>query len=434
MTAAITRASAKLAPAAPVRAVHLGLGSFHRSHQAWYTAAAPDWGIAAYTFRNTELPRALNAQEGAYTMRVPGEADAVEAIGAISRAHAGGEVEPWLRDLASPEVEVLTLTVTEAAYAPPEPGRDSATARLLAGLRGRYRANGAPITVVPCDNLPANGAVLRSVLRASVSDDARFAGWIEDHVSIVSTVVDRITPAPVSGDAEAAARLSGLRDAAPVVAEPFTEWLLCGSFAAGRPRWERRGARFVDDIDVYASRKLWFLNGAHTLLAYAGLARGHRTIRDAVNDGRLAALVQEWWDTAARHIAVDPAEIAEYRRNLLIRFAARGIRHELAQIAHDGSQKIPARLLPVFRAERAAGRLPAPVVFGLAAWLRHVQTGQARDPRDAELAEAARSTDAVRRSLLALDPEIGADDELVSAVGAEVRSMAGRGSVLTTRR
>ncbi|TWG07776.1 mannitol dehydrogenase family protein [Saccharopolyspora dendranthemae] len=424
MTVRITRAAAKLGPAAPVRAVHLGLGAFHRSHQAWYTACAPEWGIAAYTFRNTELPRALTEQEGAYTLRVPGEVDAVEAIGSISRAHAGGEQEQWLRDLASPEVEVLTLTVTEAAYARPEPHRDSAMGRVLAGLRARHRAHGAPITLVPCDNVPANGEVLRSVIRAAAAGDPAFVEWTEAQVGIVSTVVDRITPAPGTDAAEEAARVIGFQDAAPVVAEPFTEWLLSGNFTGERPPWERRGARFVNDIGAYTDRKLWFLNGAHTLLAYAGLAHGHRTIRDAVRDARLAALVQEWWDTAARHINVDTSEIGEYRRNLFMRFAARGIRHELAQIAGDGSQKIPARLLPVLRAERAAGRLPAAVVIGLACWLRHVQTAEVRDPRAAELVEAARSREPVRRTLIALDHDLGTDDDLVSAVAAEHRTPA----------
>ena len=298
--------------------------------------------------------------------------------------------------------------------------------RVLAGLRARHRAHGAPITLVPCDNVPANGEVLRSVIRAAAAGEPAFAEWTEAQVGIVSTVVDRITPAPGPDAGAAAARVIGLRDAAPVVAEPFSEWLLSGSFTGARPPWERRGARFVSDIGVYTDRKLWFLNGAHTLLAYAGLAHGVSTIRDAVRDARLAALVQEWWDTAARHIALDTAEIGEYRRNLFMRFAARGIRHELAQIAADGSQKIPARLLPVLRAERAAGRLPAAVVIGLACWIHHLQTAEVRDPRAAELVEAARSREPVRRTLIALDHDLGTDDDLVSAVAAEHRTPTAR--------
>ncbi|MFC7344197.1 mannitol dehydrogenase family protein [Saccharopolyspora griseoalba] len=428
MTTRIDRASAGLPPAAPVRAVHLGLGGFHRSHQAWYTAASPEWGIAAYTFRNTELPRALEQQEGAYTLLVPGAPEATEAIGSISRAHPGADRASWSRDLACPDVAVLTLTVTEAAYAAPERDADSATGRLLAGLRERFRTSGAPIALVPCDNVPDNGAVLRSVLRAATRDDLRFSGWLEEQVSIASTVVDRITPAPTPRDVREVLDTTGLRDEAPVVAEPFSEWLISGDFPAGRPPWELRGARFVDDVGVYQQRKLWFLNGAHTLLAYAGLARGHRTVREAVGDDVLVEMVQAWWQTASRHIPIDAAELAEYRRRLIERFAAPGLRHELAQIAEGGSQKIPARWLPVLRAERAAGRLPEPLVRGLAAWVAHLRVGEVRDPRAAELVGSARAADPVRRTLSALGPDAGADDELVSAVGAELATLAKAGN------
>jgi fructuronate reductase len=423
MTTRINRTSAKLPAAAPVRAVHMGLGGFHRSHQAWYTACSPEWGIAAYTFRNTELPRVLNEQEGAYTLLVPGAPNGTELVGSISRAHAGGDRASWLDDLASPEVAVLTLTVTEAAYAAPEPNQDSAMQRLLSGLRGRFRANGAPITLVPCDNVPDNGAVLRSVVRAAARDDVRFAAWIDEQVSIVSTVVDRITPASTAQDARSALATTGLVDEAPVVAEPFSEWLISGEFPAGRPPWEQRGARFVDDVGVYQKRKLWFLNGAHSLLAYAGLARGHRTVREAVDDDALAETVHGWWDTASRHISIEPAEIAEYRGRLIERFAAPGLQHELAQIASDGSQKIPARWLPVLRAERAAGHLPESLVRGFAAWAAHLRLGQARDPRAEELVGAARSANPARRLLIALDEDSGADDELVAAIDAELTTL-----------
>ncbi|RRO17092.1 mannitol dehydrogenase family protein [Saccharopolyspora rhizosphaerae] len=396
--------------------MHLGLGSFHRSHQAWYTECDPEWGIAAHTFRNTALPRALTEQQGAYTLLLPGEEAKAEVVGSISRAHAGAEQERWLADLASPDVAVVTTTVTEAGYAAPVPGQDSAMQRLVTGLRERYRAGGAPLTLVPCDNLPGNGGVLRDVLRTAARDEHRFAEWLDEHVTVVSTVVDRITPAPTSADRATALAATGLRDEVPVVTEPFAEWVLAGEFPAGRPRWEQRGARFVDDVDVHQKRKLWFLNGAHTLLAHAGLARGRRTIREAVDDDVLLATVQQWWDVAAQHIAIEPGELAEYRRRLLERFAAPGIEHRLAQIACDGSQKIPARLLPVLRAERAAGRVPEPAVTVLAAWQSHLRHDDVRDPRAAELVELARSRGPTRRLLLALDQELGADDELVAAV------------------
>ncbi|WP_243789606.1 mannitol dehydrogenase family protein [Saccharopolyspora gloriosae] len=413
---------------APVRAVHLGLGGFHRAHQAWYTAADPEWGIAAYTFRSTELPAELNAQRGLYSLLVRGCDDPVRTVASISRAHAGAETEQWLADLSVPEVAVVTLTVTEAAYRVPQPGQDSAISRLVAGLRARFRASAAPITLVPCDNVPDNGAVLRTVLRtvlraAVAGADAAFAAWVENGVSIVSTVVDRITPATTPDDVQAVHELSGVRDAVPVVTEPYTEWLLAGDFPGGLPNWERAGARFVDSVDGHQRRKLWLLNGAHSLLAYAGLGRGRGSVREAMDDAVLTGLVESWWDTAARHLPLPAAELGEYRAALRRRFESAGIEHRLRQIAMDGSQKIPARILPVLRAERAAGRLPEAAVAVLAAWIGHLRGADVRDPRADELVPPARS--GARELLTALDAELASDDELVRAVDAEAGRFTG---------
>lgn len=414
----LTRSTARARAAAPVRAVHLGLGGFHRAHQACYTDADPEWGIAAYTFRNTELPAALREQDGLYSLMERGEpANEARIISSITRAHPGIDNEQWLADLASTEVAVLTLTVTEAGYQTPVGGEDSAITRVLSGLRARFRTNAAPVTLVPCDNLPNNGGVLREALRsATTTEDRALREWIDRDVSIVTTVVDRITPATTEQDRRKAAELTGFTDLAPVVSEPFTEWLLSGTFPAGRPAWERAGARFTDDVDAYERRKLWFLNGAHTLLAYVGLARGFRTVSDAINDDALAGLVQSWWDTAAAHMPLPADELAEYQQRLRARFSNPGIRHRLEQIAADGSQKIPARLLPVLRAERSTGKLPRSVVVALAAWIAHLRNGEPRDPRATEIVALARSTNAAQGVLAALDPELGEDAELVAAV------------------
>lgn len=428
MLTRLTRSAAGTAPAAPVRCAHLGLGNFHRAHQAWYAAADPGWGIAAYTFRSTELPRALDEQDGLFSLLVRGEdADSAEVVASISRAHPGTDEQRWLSDLASAEVAVLTLTVTEAAYRIPRAGEDSAVSRIASGLRARFRADAAPLAIVPCDNVPDNAGVLREVLRTALADDERsLREWFEADVSVVGTVVDRITPATADEDLSAVAELTGFRDSAPVVTEPFTEWLLAGNFPGARPAWERAGARFVDDVEPYERRKLRLLNGAHTLLAYAGLGRGLGTVREAVDDDQLAELVASWWDTASLDVPLPAAELADYRRQLFRRFAAPGIRHRLEQIAAGGSQKIPARWLPALRAERARGRLPPAVVTGLAAWLDHLRVGeQVRDPRADELVPLARSSGAARSVLAALDREMGDDVELVAAVAAETGRFSG---------
>ncbi|WP_183778976.1 mannitol dehydrogenase family protein [Prauserella sediminis] len=417
-TPRLTRASAGARPPAPVRAVHLGLGAFHRAHQAVYTMADPDWGVAAYTFRNAELPRRLTEQDGLYTLQVRGDGEPqTRIVDSISRAHPGGDTDRWLADLASPDVALLTLTITEAGYRAAGNDDGSAIGRVLAGLRGRHRAGGAPIALVPCDNLPGNGSVLRDAVRnAAEGEDSGFRCWLEDHVSFVDTVVDRITPATTADDAVTAARLTGFDDHAPVVTEPFSEWLLAGEFPAGRPAWENAGARFVGDLAAYEQRKLWFLNGAHTLLAYTGPALGCATVDEAVRHPVLAALTESWWDTAARHASLPAEDLVDYRERLLRRFSSRGIRHHLLHIAVGGSQKIPARILPVLRAERSRQRLPEPAIAALAGWLIHLRDREVADPRADELVALARADDGARRVLSAIDTDLADDRELVSAV------------------
>ena len=436
------------AAAPPVRAVHLGLGGFFRAHQAWYTDRAGDgWGIAAFSGRRADLAAALTAQDGLYTLVTRGpDGDEAGVVRSVARAHAAAEHEAWLSYLASPDVRVVTTTVTEAGYrrgaagsldrADPDVAADlavlradprspvaTAPARLLAGLLARRRADAGPLTLVPCDNLPGNGAVLDTVLReAADAVDPTVLPWLDGAVSCPTTVVDRITPATTEDDRRGLREATGVDDACPVVTEPFAEWVLSGSFPGGRPAWDRAGARFVPDATPFEDRKLWLLNGAHSLLAYTGPPRGATTVAEAVADDGCRALVERWWDTCAPHLPLAAAEVTAYRAALLGRFGNPRIRHLLAQIATDGSQKLPARFLPVLRAERAAGRLPEPVVAVLAAWVAHLRGAgtPVRDVRAAELRQLAAgpAADAVPRVLAALDPALPDDAELVAAVRA----------------
>jgi fructuronate reductase len=371
------------------RIVHLGLGAFFRAHQAWYTHAAPDaadWGIAAFTGRSAALADALRAQGCRYTLVIRGpETDETVEVTSISDAYAGTDAESWRRVWADPDTAIATMTVTEAAYADP-----ALIGRLVDGLAARRAAGAGPLAIVPCDNLPGNGDVVRRAIQAQTAEDPGLDRWIAGHVSFVSTMVDRITPA--SAPAE------------PVVTEPFHEWVLAGDFPAGRPAWEAAGARFVADVRPHEQRKLWLLNGGHSLLAYEGSARGHETVADAVSDPVCRAQLERWWDEAARHLPLPPAEVAAYRAALLERWSNRRIRHRLEQIAMDGWQKIPVRILPVLRLERGAGRLPPGAVHALAAWVRHLRGG----------ASSARAV------LARLDPALAEDRDLVAAVAAAV--------------
>jgi fructuronate reductase len=444
----LSRAAGDAGPAAPVRIVHLGLGNFFRAHQAWYTDQAPDsaeWGIAAFTGRSVALAQALTGQDGLYTLITRGpDGDSCGVIGSVSRAHAGPDQAAWLDYLTRPEVAIVTLTVTEAGYVRgPDGGLDASRddvagdlaalrrdpaaavltvpARLVAGFAARRAAGAGAVTIVSCDNLPDNGAVTARV----VGDfarllDAELAGWIQRHVSFVTTMVDRITPATAPDDARSVADLTDRTDAAPVVTEPYTEWVLSGDFPAGRPAWDAAGARFVDDIGPFEQRKLWLLNGGHSLLAYAGSARGHQTIAQAMTDPVCLDWLLQFWAEASVHLTLPSDEVAGYREALLERFGNPRIRHLLAQIASDGSQKIPVRVLPTVRAERAAGRLPTGALRVLAAWINHLRGAGApvKDGNAEVLVGLAQGSldRAVPRVLGYLDADLAADAAVVSAV------------------
>ncbi len=422
-------------PAAPVRAVHLGLGNFFRAHQAWYTEHAPDsdeWGIAAFTGRSPGLAARLRAQDGLYTLLVRGAGGTrTEVVSSISAVHAAGDLDALRRYFSSSAVAVVTITVTEAGYcrdgnggldtAAPAVAADIAAlagdplggevgttpGRLVAGLLARRAAGAGPIAVVPCDNVGDNGAMVhRIVTGLATRVDAGLVGWIDDHVSFVTTTVDRITPRTTDDDvAEAGDQLA-------VATEPFAEWVLAGDFPGGRPAWD---ARYVDDVRPFETRKLWLLNGAHSIMAYAGSIRGHVTVADAIADPEVAGWVEEWWDAAARHLTLPAADVEAYRRALLGRFSNPQIRHLLAQIAADGSQKVPIRALPVLLAERAAGSLPEGVTRLLAAWVAHLR-GHGVPVTDAHADEVtALAVGTVHEAVATTLAWLGVDDGEVAA-------------------
>jgi len=390
-------------PLPPARIVHLGLGAFHRAHQAWYTAHAGnarEWGIVAFTGRSPAMAEVLSGQDGLYTLiERSSVADRHEVVTSLAEAQDGANISRLAGLLASPDVAVVTTTVTEAGYRlradgspdtsdaalaadlatlraaaspPAEPGTLGLTTmlgRLLAGLDARRRASGPGLAVVPCDNLPANGSLMaRGTTQAAELVSAGLAGWIARNVSFVSTSVDRITPRTTAADIERLNAEQEWTDAAPVVAEPFSDWVLSGSFPAGRPAWEDAGARFVDDIEPWEHRKLWLLNGSHTLLSFGGLLRGYQTVAQAMSDPFLSGMVEELWDEASAQL---PAGLGtdSYRAALRERFLNSRIEHRLAQIAEDGTLKLRLRIVPVAEAQLKAGRVPGAAAFAVACWI-----------------------------------------------------------------
>ncbi|SED97368.1 mannitol dehydrogenase family protein [Ruania alba] len=440
------------AGSAPVRIVHLGVGNFHRAHQAWYTHQAPDaeeWGIAAFTGRRPDQADALGPQDGLYTLITKSAAgDELEVISSIVAVHPATDHEAYLTYLEDPALAVVTLTVTEHGYrrdavgnldltaddvaadvtalrADPRAVVTSAPMKLVAGLLARRAAGATAITILPCDNLPDNGDVARAlVLGGAAAVDESLVPWIEQHVDFATSMVDRITPATTDDDRALVEQRLGYADASPVPTEPFSEWVISGTFPNGRPRWEDAGAQIVDDVAPHERRKLWLLNGSHSQLAYVGSARGHETIDAAIADPQCRAWVEQYWDEAERNLGLPGEEVQAYRAALIARYENPRVRHLTAQIAYDGSQKLPVRTLPTLNADRAAGRLPTGCATTLAGWILHLR-GIGAPVQDAgagpaqEAANAGDAADVAGAVLETLQPGLGEDTELVAAVVAQ---------------
>jgi fructuronate reductase len=445
----LSRSLLGLPAAAPVRLVHLGLGNFHRAHQAWYTANASDgsgWGIAAFTGRRPDAADALAPQDGLYTLITrSAEGDRFEVLGPIAAVHSAAEHQAFLDYLRRPEVAVLTITVSEAGYVRGPDGhldrsRDVITAdiaalqdsieapvsslpgKLVAGLLARRAADAGPVSILSCDNLPENGAVTMAVVTdlAGAVDDTLLA-WMDEHVDFATSMVDRITPVTTAEDRSLVARAQGYEDASPVPTEPFAEWVISGRFPAGRPAWESAGARLVEDITPYEQRKLWLLNASHSLLAYAGSIRGHATIDEAIADPRCRSWVEALWDESCRHLTLPADTLADYRAALLQRFANPRVRDQLSRIAADGSVKLPVRIVPPLRAERADGRMPVGCATAIAAWILHLRGHGApiKDPGADRARKAAAADDeptAVAGVLETLHGGLGQDTALVRVI------------------
>ncbi len=362
-----------------VSMLHIGLGSFHRAHQAVYTeeamAATGDrrWGIVAAGIRSREVTDRVAAQDGLYGVLVrdgrPG-GTSIRVAGALRGTLNGAEL---ITAVADPRIHIVTITVTEKGYLPDQ----GVIEWLVAGLARRHAGAGAPLTVLSCDNMPHNGAVVRDAVIAAASGpglDPALPEWITANVAFPSSMVDRLVPAPTPADLAEAAELLGVTDRATVATEPFRQWVIEDRFAADRPAWEKAGALIVPDVAPYELIKLRLLNGSHSLIAYLGLLRGCATIAEAIARDDVAEAVRGLMDQdITPGLSVPPGfDLAEYKDTLLARFANPALRHRTAQVASDGSLKLPLRLLPVIDERLAAGATPAWAALGVAAWMKWV--------------------------------------------------------------
>src|SRR5690606_27533974 len=308
-----------------------------------------------------------------------------------------------------------------AGGAPPR----TVVGQLVRGLQARRAADAGPITLLSCDNLPSNGAVLRGLVLdfcAALADGDALAAWIAESVSFPSSMVDRIVPATTDADRAEAARLLGFTDHGTVVTEPFRQWVVEDRFAAGRPAWERAGVVLTADVAPYEAMKLRLLNGSHSTLAYLGALAGYAHVADAMADPGIAGVVAHLMadDVEPTLTVPDGFDVAAYQAELIERFHNPALRHRTVQIAMDGTQKLPQRLLGTIADRLAAGAEPRYACLGVAAWMRYVWTAQAEDGSPLPVADpladrlrrltagAATAREAVD-ALLTLEEEFGAE-------------------------
>ena len=393
--------------------VHLGIGAFHRAHQAWYTDRAMDhgdrdWAITGVSLRSPDVADQLNPQNGLYTVTERSASGlSTRLIGAIR----GVVIAPHAPDkavdaLADPATRIVSLTVTEKGYCRKADGgldfeaaaQGSIFVLLAAAFRRRCDDKLPGLTLLSCDNLAENGRHLGGLMAEYLHRMAPgLLPWFEAECACPSTMVDRIVPATTDRDRSELEAQTGLSDHAAVVTEPFSQWVIEDRFAGPRPRWETVGAQLVTDVHSYETAKLRMLNGAHSLLAYCGLARGHVYVHEAIGDPHLRALVtQLMLDEAAPSIDPGPGQdLPRYADQLLARFANPALDHRLAQIAIDGSQKLPQRWLQTLAENERRGIGCPAICAGITAWIDHLRgaNGPVDDPLAAELACAAGADD-----------------------------------------
>jgi fructuronate reductase len=378
--------------------VHIGLGAFARAHLAVYTDDVLSdgdrrWGIVGVNLHSAAQRQALAPQDGLYTLVTRGNGtDRLRVIGALRDVlSAADQLAEVLDVLASPDVCIVSLTVTEKGYChDPSSGRlderhpaivadlahpetpSSMPGLIVEALRRRRAAGIAPFAVLSCDNLPNNGKVAgRVVTRFAELIDAGLGAFIAGNVAFPSTMVDRITPATSDADRATVAAALGVEDAWPVVAEPFRQWVIEDRFPAGRPAWETAGAILTDDVHPFETMKLRCLNGAHSTLAYLSVVAGVETVADAMADAQLPKVIRRLWDDdiIATVPPVPGTDVAAYTRDLEARFRNPDVRHRTLQIASDGSQKLGPRLLVPAAELIASGKAPSMIPLTIAAWM-----------------------------------------------------------------
>lgn len=381
--------------------VHLGIGAFHRAHQAFYTEAVlnqfgGDWGVIGCSLRSAGVRDQLAPQDGLYTLvERSSDSEKFQVIGAVRDVMVGPQDPAALvAAMADPAIKIVSMTVTEKGYCHdpatgdlnlnnPDIRHDlknlhapkSAIGYLAAALKARMDAGVPSFTALSCDNLPNNGQVLEKALHQfaeEISPD--FAQWVKDNTTFPCTMIDRIVPATTDEDRKHVESTLGLRDEGTVFTEPFTQWVIEDNFANGRPQWEEVGAQLVDEVEVFEKIKLRLLNGAHSTLAYAGYLAGFEYVSEVMAEPAFVKMVETYHAREAGETVTAPEgfDIEFYKEQLRDRFRNKSLKHRTWQIAMDGSQKLPQRLLHTLREQLSGPGHIDIITLGVAAWIRYV--------------------------------------------------------------
>ena len=455
--------------------VHIGLGGFHRAHQALYLddlfhlRGPSAWGVCGVGLlpQDRAMAEALRPQDLLYTLVERDEGvENARVIGTLrDYLHAPSDPEAVLERMADPATRIVSLTVTEGGYyveeasgelqqehpnlrhdlEHPDEAPVSVYGYLASALERRRRAGTAPFTVQSCDNVLSNGNVVRRMLTAFARlRDPQLGAWIEANVAFPNSMVDRITPATTDAHREQVRELlGGMVDAWPVIAEPFRQWVIEDTFCNGRPEVEAVGAQMTDDVHPYELMKIRLLNASHQALCHPGVLLGYRTADEAMRDANIRTLLNRYMDTVRPLIHEPPGvNLEDYQRTLIQRFANPAVKDQLARIAYDASARIPGFVLPSAREQLQRG---GPMeLFGLvvAAWIRYLggqddagQPIQVQDPLAETLKSRVRYGDADPTPFLGLRQVFGDDlpksEPFVTAVRQALESLYAKGTRAT---
>ncbi|WP_314420772.1 fructuronate reductase [Pseudescherichia vulneris] len=430
------------------RIVHFGFGAFHRAHQALLTdrvlnARGGDWGICEISlFSGDTLMTQLREQDHLFTVLEKGaEGNQAIIVGAVKECLNAklDSLAAIIEKFCEPQVAIVSLTITEKGYCidpatgkldtrnerivhdlqnPQEP--HSAPGILVEALSRRRERGLPPFSVLSCDNIPDNGHVVKNaVLGMAQQRSAELAAWIGEQVSFPGTMVDRIVPAATDASLAEIAEVLGVADPCAISCEPFIQWVIEDNFVAGRPEWEAAGVQMVDDVLPWEQMKLRMLNGSHSFLAYLGYLAGFAHINDCMADAHFRAAARRLMlDEQAPTLRITGVDLTDYAESLLARFANPALQHRTWQIAMDGSQKLPQRMLESIRLHLQRGTPWPLLALGVAGWMRYVSgvddAGNAIDVRDPLAAtfreKVAQSSEQERvAALLSLSEIFGSD-------------------------